>query len=134
MLKKIINTIKNWFTIERYDAVFHHKGDWKITHANTGLVTDECSIYTILQSNKGNYKLEYSGYKPKQHSTYENLFKLYRGVVEGTHYIQGGEIFSYEKSLDELSLEECQVKLQEAIDNEDYELAEKIKNIMQKFA
>ena len=64
----------------------------------------------------------------------DKLFKLYRGVVEGTHYIQGGEIFSKEKSLDELSLEECQLKLQEAIDNEDYELAEKIKNIMQKFA
>jgi hypothetical protein len=129
-MKNFINKILLYFTPEKFTEIFFANGTWKLTYSNKPNSTyDEYCTFTILKSNKGKYKLTTSGYKPKDHSMYKEIFKKYRNLVEGKVYAEGGELFI---KLDNLTIEEYQEKLQQAIKDENYELASKIKQLIEK--
>lgn len=131
MLKKFFNNIINWFRSEKYEPVFQYSGTWDVKYTDTGRVVNEHCHFVILKSNKGNYKLDATGYKPKHHGLYPEVFKYYRGLAEGIYVVKGGEIFIKEKDELDLTLEECNQKLQQAIADENYELAERLRKIIE---
>lgn len=57
--------------------------------------TTAWSTYKIAR--KGNkHKLIKTGYNPEEHPKYQEVFKMYRAVVEGTIEIKGGRFYKTE--------------------------------------
>ena len=88
------------------------------------------------------YKLECRGYKPESHSLYGELFKKMRLLNEGFAYHKGGELYTYNdtdagktngKDISSMNETECQAYLNRALEDEDYELAEKIRKQLEKY-
>lgn len=95
-----------------------------------------CHFDILYNEYTGKYVLKTKGYMPKNHDMYQKLFKYMRMLNDGMAYVKGGEIYVYKseysdklngKSIDEMNETECQAHLNIAIENENYELAEKIK-------
>ena len=126
-MKEFFNKIILFFTCERYTEVYQVTGTWTINYID-GLkgITKFCE-FVIHKSNKGRYKMTYSGYNPRDHHLYAAVFKYCRCLNEGIYYVVGGELFKYDEHL---TLEECNEKLAKALEDENYELAEKIRKII----
>ena len=127
MLKKYINKIIYFFTLEKYSEIYHISGTWTVKYNDINTSVDEYCGFTILKSNKNNYQLKTYGYKPKEHNLYSEVFRIYRCLIEETYEIRGNKIFKIDKKDEDLTIEECNEKLKKAIEDEDYELAKKIK-------
>lgn len=86
--------------------------------------------------------MEHRGFKPESHSLYPELFKYMRMLNEGLAYHKGGELYPYNetdsgktngKNISSMNETECQVYLNKAIEDENYELADKIRKQLEKF-
>lgn len=128
-----LKKFKDFFSKEKYVEVYVARGTWNINYTDAPNLKDtKYSNYTILQSDKGRYKLDINGYQPKNHHLYDEIFKLYRGLCDGIYEIKGGIVLKKEPRYEDLSIEECNIRLQKAVDDENYELAEKIREIISK--
>jgi hypothetical protein len=127
-MNSFIKKIITFFTPEKFTEVYNKSGTWKIKYSNSDTFFDEYCYFSIHKSNKGHYKLTTSGHNPKSHNLYPEVFKFYRKLDEGKYYVSGGELFVKDENL---TIEECEEKLKEAIQKEDYILAEKIRKIIE---
>lgn len=126
-----------------FEVVYSKSGTWNIQYNNKGATYNEYCHYDILYNGvTKKYKLECRGYKPESHTLYNELFKWMRMLNEGLGYHKGGEIFLYKQSdsgktngkdISSMNETECQAYLNKAIEEEDYELAEKIRKQLEKF-
>jgi hypothetical protein len=125
-----------------FEVVFSKAGTWDINTSNGKTYNEYCHFDILYNDVTKKYKLEYRGYKPESHSLYDELFKRMRLLNEGLAYHKGGELFAYnEKDADNLNGKdissmnetECQAYLDKAIEEEDYELAEKLRKQLEKF-
>jgi hypothetical protein len=126
-----------------FEVVYSKSGTWNINY-NGGKSTynEYCHFDILYNGSTKKYKLEHRGYRPESHSMYGDLFKYMRMLNEGLMYHKGGELYTYnktdedkvnDKKIDSLNETECQVYLNKAIEEEDYELAEKIRKQLKKF-
>jgi hypothetical protein len=123
----------------KFIVVFSKSATWDVDYGE-GLIVNKYCHFDILHNDVTNeYKLECRGYNPESHSLYETLFKYMRRLNEGTSIIKGGEIYNVTspqtntKDVDTMNETECQVLLDKAVKDEDYELAEKLRKRLEKF-
>lgn len=135
--------ILNFFSKGTYEIVYSTYGTWEVTYGDTGGMANKYCNYNILYNDiTKHYKLETSGYQPTNHDMYSNIFKAMRRLNEGSAYIKGGDIYtkdttktneqSNSKSVDSMNETECNVYLAKALEEENYELAERIKKRLEK--
>lgn len=126
-----------------FEVVYSKSGTWNITRENNVLIRNEYCHFDILFNDvTKKYKLEQRGWKPESHTMYPELFKYMRMLNEGLAYHKGGELYTYKESdsditngkdISSMNETECQVYLNQALEEEDYELAEKIRKQLEKF-
>jgi hypothetical protein len=126
-----------------FEIVYSTSGIWNITGNNNKVIKNEYCHFDIQYNDvTKKYKLEHRGWKPESHTLYPELFKYMRMLNEGLAYHKGGEIYTYNdsdggktngKDITSMNETECQVYLNQALDGEDYELAEKIRKQLDKF-
>lgn len=138
MLQLIIKSFTNWFQKPKLTPVFFSKGNW----GDNGEIVGYCTFTIMFNELTKKYTLQIEGEDPKAHSLYSILFNTVISLNEGSLIVKGGKIYNigqapfeiklegrYEK---ELTLEECNTLLQQALEEENYEFAEKIKNQINK--
>lgn len=122
----------NWF---KKLLGFKDKGTFEVVYSKSGT----CILFNDVTKK---YKLEHRGYRPESHLMYPELFKYMRMLNEGLAYHKGGELYTYKESdsditngkdISSMNETECQVYLNQALEEEDYELAEKIRKQLEKF-
>ena len=126
-----------------FEVVYCKSGTWKINYDDAGGKYDEFCHFDILYNDvTKKYKLEHRGYKPESHPLFGELFKHMRLLNEGLAYHKGGELFAYNKTdvgktngkdISSMNETECQAYLNNAIQDENYELADKIRKQLDKF-
>lgn len=125
-----------------FEAVYSKSGTWDINTGNGKTYNEYCHFDILYNDVTKKYKLEHRGYKPESHSLYAELFKRMRLLNEGLAYHKGGELYMYNekdadifngKDISSMNETECQAYLNKAIEEEDYELAEKIRKQLNKF-
>lgn len=126
-----------------FEVVYSKSGTWDIKYNGGKSSYNEYCHFDILYNDvTKKYKLEYRGYKPESHSLYNDLFKYMRLLNEGLAYHKGGELYTYNekdsgktngKDISSMNETECQAYLTRAIEEEDYELAEKLRKQLEKF-
>ena len=126
-----------------FEIVFTKSGTWNIKLGEGyGAYNEYCHFDILYNDVTKKYKLEYRGYKPESHTLYGELFKRLRLLNEGLAYHKGGELFAYSekdadrfngKDISSMNETECQAYLDKAIEEEDYELAEKLRKQLEKF-
>jgi hypothetical protein len=126
-----------------FEVVFSKSGIWNISYGSEGKTYNEYCHFDILYNDvTKKYKLEHRGWKPESHTRYPTIFKYMRMLNEGLAYHKGGELYTYNekdsgktngKDISSMNETECQSYLTRAIEEEDYELAEKIRKQLNKF-
>jgi protein-arginine kinase activator protein McsA len=126
-----------------FEVVYSKSGTWNVMGENNALIRNEYCHFDILFNDvTKKYKLEHRGYRPESHLMYPELFKYMRMLNEGLAYHKGGELYTYKESdsditngkdISSMNETECQVYLNQALEEEDYELAEKIRKQLEKF-
>jgi len=126
-----------------FEVVYSRSGTWNITYNNKGSVYNEYCHFDILYNDvTKKYKLVHRGHNPESHPMYVELFKYMRMLNEGLAYHKGGELYIYNdsnsgktngKDISSMNETECQAYLKQALEEEDYELAEKIRKQLEKF-
>ena len=126
-----------------FEVVYSKGGTWNISYGSEGKTYNEYCHFDILYNDvTRKYELKHRGYKSESHSLYPEIFKYLRLLNEGLAYHKGGELFTYNetdgnkvngKSIDNMNETECQSYLNKAIEDEDYELADKIRKQLEKF-
>jgi hypothetical protein len=125
-----------------FEVVYSKSGTWDINTSNGKTYNEYCHFDILYNDVTKKYKLEYRGYKPESHTLYGELFKRLRLLNEGLAYHKGGELFPYNekdvdnvngKDISSMNETECQAYLDKAIEEEDYELAEKLRKQLEKF-
>ena len=126
-----------------FEVVYSKSGTWDVKYNGGKSSYNEYCHFDILYNDvTKKYKLVYRGYKPESHSLYNDLFKYMRLLNEGLAYHKGGELYTYNekdggktngKDISSMNETECQAYLTRAIEEEDYELAEKIRKQLEKF-
>ena len=126
-----------------FEVVYSKCGTWDVTGENNVLIKNEYCHFDILFNDvTKKYKLEQRGWKPESHPMYPEIFKYYRLLNEGLAYHKGGELYTYKESdggktngkdVSSMNETECQAYLNQALEEEDYELAEKIRKQLEKF-
>jgi hypothetical protein len=118
----------------KYEVVYSKSGTWDISLDNAGNYNEYCH-YDILHNKITNhYKLQHRGYKPEAHILYDFMFKSMRKLNEGIMVVSGGVLYDTnpkpkvnEKSVETMNETECEAYLKQALDEEDYILAEQIR-------
>jgi len=128
----------NWFKKSELTPVFFIMGNW----ADEDKIVGHCMFTIIFNESTKKYTLKIEGQDPKEHNLYHVLFNAVILLNEGSLIVKGGKIYdagqvSFEIKLEgryekELTLEEYQSYLKQALEEENYELAEKIKNQIDK--
>ena len=126
-----------------FEVVYSKSGTWNVKYNGGKSSYNEYCHYDILYNDvTKKYKLECRGYQPESHTMYVELFKYLRLLNEGFAYHKGGELYTYKESdsgktngkeISSMNETECQAYLNKAIEDEDYELAEKIRKQLEKF-
>lgn len=125
-----------------FEVVYSKSGTWEINTNNNKMYNEYCHYDILYNDVTKKYKLECRGYKPESHSLYDELFKRMRLLNEGLAYHKGGELYSYNetddnktngKDISSMNETECQAYLNRALEDEDYELAEKIRKQLEKY-
>lgn len=125
-----------------FEVVYSKSGTWEINTGNGKMYNEYCHFDILYNDVTKKYKLSYRGHKPESHSLYDDLFKYMRLLNEGLAYHKGGELYTYNhtdgnkvngKSIDDMNETECQAYLSKAIEDEDYELADKIRKRLEKY-
>jgi hypothetical protein len=126
-----------------FEVVYSKSGTWNISYGSEGKTYNEYCHFDILFNDvTKKYKLEQRGWKPESHTMYPTIFKYLRLLNEGLAYHKGGELYTYKESdsditngkdISSMNETECQVYLNQALEEEDYELAEKIRKQLEKF-
>jgi hypothetical protein len=125
-----------------FEVVYSKSGTWEINTNNNKMYNEYCHFDILYNDVTKKYKLEYRGYKPESHSLYPDLFKYMRLLNEGLAYHKGGELYSYDetdsgktngKDISSMNETECQAYLNMAIQEENYELADKLRKQLEKF-
>ena len=126
-----------------FEVVYSKCGTWDITYGSDGKSYNEYCHFDILYNDvTKKYKMEHRGYKPESHTLHSELFKYLRLLNEGFAYHKGGELYTYNdsdsgktngKDISSMNETECQAYLNQALEEEDYELAEKIRKQLEKF-
>jgi hypothetical protein len=127
----------------KFEVVYSKSGTWKIlSNGNEHPYNEYCHFDILCNDVTEKYKLDYRGYKPESHTLYPELFKYMRMLNEGLAFCRGGELFTYNetdrgrtngKEVSSMNETECHVYLNRAIEDEDYELAEKLRKQIEKF-
>lgn len=139
----------NWFKKllgfkdkETFEVVYSKSGTWEINTNNNKMYNEYCHFDILYNDVTRKYELKHRGYKSESHSLYPEIFKYLRLLNEGLAYHKGGELFTYNetdgnkvngKSINNMNETECQSYLNKAIEDEDYELADKIRKQLEKF-
>jgi hypothetical protein len=129
-----------WFKRKQKDEltpVFFQKGTWIDKNKD---ILGYCSFTILFNETTKKYVLQTEGLDPKVHTLYKEMFDVIIRLNEGTSFVEGGKIFNYiknqpyyeKKNIEDLNEEECEICLKEALDHEEYEIAEKIKNQLNK--
>ena len=130
-LKKLLGLYKGEF-----EVVFSKSGVWNVSYSGDKTYNEYCHSDILYNEYTGKYILKSRGYNSESHTLYGEIFKYMRMLNEGLAYIKGGEIYTYSskddnktngKNIDTMNETECNAYLNKAIEEEDYELAEKIK-------
>ena len=126
-----------------FEVVYSKSGTWNISYGSEGKTYNEYCHFDILYNDvTKKYKLEHRGWKSESHTMYPELFKYMRMLNEGLAYHKGGELYTYNdsdgditngKDISSMNETECQVYLNQALEDEDYELAERIRKQLEKF-
>jgi hypothetical protein len=126
-----------------FEVVYSKSGTWNISYGSGDKTYNEYCHFDILYNDATKkYKLNHRGYKPDSHTLYPELFKYMRMLNEGLAYHKGGELFTYSetdngktngKDISSMNETECQAYLNMAIQEENYELADKIRKQLEKF-
>lgn len=125
-----------------FEVVYSKSGTWEINTNNNKMYNEYCHYDILYNDVTKKYKLKCRGYKPESHSLYDELFKRMRLLNEGFAYHKGGELYSYNdtdagktngKDISSMNETECQAYLNRALEDEDYELAEKIRKQLEKY-
>jgi hypothetical protein len=125
-----------------FEIIYSKSGTWKITFNGGGKYNEYCHFDILYNDVTKKYKLEHRGHKPESHSLYPELFKYMRMLNEGLAYHKGGELYKYcetdgnktnGKDITSMNETECQSYLNKAIEDENYELADKIRKQLEKF-
>lgn len=125
-----------------FEIVYSKCGTWKITTYGKNFYNEYCHFDIFYNDVTKKYKLEYRGHKPESHPLHNELFKYMRMLNEELAYIRGGEIYIKKESdsgttngkdISSMNETECQAYLNRALEEEDYELAEKIRKQLEKF-
>lgn len=125
-----------------FEIVYSKSGTWKINTHNSKMYNEYCHFDILYNDVTKKYKMEHRGFKPESHSLYPELFKYMRMLNEGLAYHKGGELYPYNetdsgktngKNISSMNETECQVYLNKAIEDENYELADKIRKQLEKF-
>lgn len=125
-----------------FEVVYSKSGTWEINTNNNKTYNEYCHFDIHYNDVTKKYKLTHRGYKPESHSLYDDLFKYMRLLNEGLAYHKGGELYTYNdtdgnkvngKSINDMNETECQAYLSKAIEDEDYELADKIRKRLEKY-
>lgn len=125
-----------------FEVVYSKSGTWDINLDSGKMYNEYCHFDIHYNDVTKKYKLTHRGYKPESHRLYLELFKYMRMLNEGLAYHRGGELFTYNdtdgnkvngKSIDDMNETECQAYLSKAIEDEDYELADKIRKRLEKY-
>ena len=126
-----------------FEVVYSKSGTWNIKYNDKGSTYNEYCHFDILYNDvTKKYKLEHRGHKPESHPLHEALFKYMRMLNEDLAYIKGGDIYTNDspdggktngKDISSMNETECQAYLKQALEEEDYELAEKIRKQLEKF-
>jgi len=133
-----LNKILGIKTKGEFEIVYSKGLKWVIA-GSSGEYNEYCVVNILHNPVTNVYKFKASGYKPENHSAYQTIFKWYRGLVDGTLYVKGGEIYEITpsntngKDVSSMNETECQVYLNKAIEEENYELADKIRKQLEKF-
>ena len=130
-LKKLLGLYKGEFEI-----VYSISGTWNVKYNGDKTYNEYCHFDIYHNEYTGKYVLKCRGYKAESHTIYRDVFKYMRMLNEGLAYIKSGEIYTYKseddnmtngKNIDKMNETECNAYLNKAIEEENYELAEKIK-------
>jgi hypothetical protein len=122
-----------------FEVVYSKSGTWNINVGKDTTYNEYCHFDILYNDVTKKYKLEHRGYKPESHSLFSDLFQYMRKLNEGTYYIKGGELYdklptkSNGKEVSSMNETECQAHLIKAIEDEDYELEEKIRKQLKQF-
>jgi hypothetical protein len=125
-----------------FEVVYSKSGTWNINFNGGGKYNEYCHFDILYNDVTKKYKMEHRGYKPESHTLYPELFKYMRMLNEGLAYHKGGELFTYNetdggktngKDIGSMNETECQSYLNQALEEEDYELAEKLRKQLEKF-
>lgn len=125
-----------------FEVVYSKSGTWNIDTNNNKMYNEYCHYDILYNDVTKKYKLKCRGYKPESHSLYGELFKYMRLLNEGFAYHKGGELYAYNdtdagktngKDISSMNETECQAYLNRALEDEDYELAEKIRKQLEKY-
>ncbi len=125
-----------------FEVVYSKSGTWKITTYGKNFYNEYCHFDILFNDVTKKYKFECRGHKPESHPMYPEIFKYYRMLNEGLAYHKGGELYTYKpsdsgttngKDISSMNETECQAYLKQALEEEDYELAEKIRKQLEKF-
>lgn len=130
-LKKLLGLYKGEF-----EVVYSKSGTWDVKYSGEKTYNEYCHFDILYNEYTGKYILKSRGYKSESHTLYGEIFKYMRMLNEGLAYIKAGEIYTYSskddnktngKNIDTMNETECNAYLNKAIEEENYELAEKIK-------
>jgi hypothetical protein len=122
-----------------FEVVYSKSGTWDISTSNGKIYNEYCHFDILYNDVTKKYKLVHRGHNPESHSLYAELFRWMRRLNEGTLYVKGGEIFEVNptktngKEVTSMNETECQAYLNKAIQEENYELADKIRKQLEKF-
>lgn len=122
-----------------FEVVYSKSGTWDINHHGKNSYNEYCHFDILYNDVTKKYKLEHRGYRPESHKLFPDLFQYMRKLNEGTYYIKGGELYdklpikSNGKEVSSMNETECHAHLNKAIEDEDYELAEKLRKQLEKF-
>lgn len=106
----------------KFEPVLFHRGTWSDEHDH---VYAHCTFEILHKKGTNEYKLRARGHNPEHHSLYQFYFEKLMELKEGKIYVEGGKLYKYLS--DKEQKEVLEKKLQEALEKEDYLLAEKIK-------
>lgn len=143
MKLSLTDKIKRFFGLYKgeFEVVYSVRGTWNVKSGDG--TYNEFSHYKILYNEyTEKYILKCEGYDPESHGLYTEVFKYMRMLNEGLAYVKGGSVYTYEfedenkingKNITDLNETECNAHLKKAIEDENYELAEKIKKRLEAF-
>jgi hypothetical protein len=138
---KWLSKILDLFKKGSYEPVYQKSGTWNV-NSPSGTYNEYCNFTILYNKVKNHYKLEATGYKPKNHGRYEFVFNATVSLNEGTYYTKGGELFKKDSTtkteqeegftVETLNETQCEAYLKKALEEENYELAEKLRIRLEK--